>query len=374
MYKVKITPTIEKKLKAILGEKADLSKVSVYETMSNDTRPILGAGMPWKDSRMDVGYLQGMANMLQSGQYVPLIHHHNTYSSHAEGRLFDGKVFQAADGNHELHALFYILDNDTTTTLNQKIDSGIINEVSTQTAPASLKCSACDFDFLASKDNRRKLYAGKDYTPLCENGHQWGLGGNHLVLSGTPYAFKEQSLVLRGAVKGARVLKATEQKLALESEQMRLAASESDDTLTLNTSIEISDQTTPVGQFSDNSQSGSNNMTDISIPRSEYDQLVLAKSKVEAAEAQLAAANTAKGEAETAKQTADAALAAAKTEKDDLQVKLNQAEQDKTAAETKLAALQNPGGNSQENTGNDQQQQNAALTNNGLDISYFKAL
>lgn len=366
MYEVTKTPRIERKLKAILGDKADLSKIKVYETLSNDSRPILGAGVPWKDSRMSRSYLDGMAMMLQSGQYVPLIHHHKDYNDHAEGRLFDAAVFTAADGADELHALFYILDNEENTTLNSKINSGIINEVSTQTTPGSLKCSSCDFDFLASKDNRAKLYAGKDYTPLCDNGHQWGIGGNHLILDGAPRAFKEQSLVLRGAVKGARVLKLSEQKLSLEQD-LNLAASESNDTLTLNTSIENSDQPFPKGQFSDDGHSGSNTMTDITIPRSEYDQLVLAKGKADSLEVQLATATEALAAAGTAKQTAEVNAVELTTAKADLEVKLQEAEAAKVAAETQLALASNQGGDAKEHKLNT----DVSLNLGSLDASFY---
>ena len=79
--------------------------------------------------------------------------------------------------------MFY-LDQKSEADLVAKLENGSIAEISTGSTPSSLQCSACGYDFLASADNRRRLWAGKDYTPLCSEGHQWGVGGNHLKLAG----------------------------------------------------------------------------------------------------------------------------------------------------------------------------------------------
>ena len=143
------------------------------------------------------------------------------------------------------------------------------------------------------------------------------------------------------------MLKLSEQKLSLEQD-LNLAASESNDTLTLNTSIENSDQPFPKGQFSDDGHSGSNTMTDITIPRSEYDQLVLAKGKADSLEVQLATATEALAAADTAKQTAEVNAVELTTAKDELEVKLQEAEAAKVAAETQLALASNQGGDAKE--------------------------
>lgn len=374
MFEVKKTPKIIAKLKAIVGDKVDLAKLKVYETRSNNTKPIDGAGGFYKNATMDKAYLQGMADIVLSGGYVPIIHHHETYGTHAEGRIFDAAVFDNEEGGSDLHTLLYFVDSPDNQKFSEKLDAGVINEVSTNSLPSALKCSQCNYDFLGGADNRRNLSAGKDYTPLCPNGHQWGVGDNHLVLSGAPRSWKEQSFVLRGAVTGAKVLNDKEQKLSLDSAPIALAAGDVDDTLSLNTRIEDFDKTfdsNGSNDLSNNANSGNKPMSEISIKLTDYNAGVVAQSKVSELESKLAAAETAKTTAESEKAAAEAKLAAAEADKTAAEAKLATAEADKTAVEAKLAILQAGGGGSQE--GNDKGNAAITLGADDLPLSCFKA-
>ena len=330
-YKVAITPRIQAKLEGILGKGADLSKISVFEARSNDTRMIARTGGIMKNSRMDESYLQGMAANVSNGGYVPLASHHNTYN-HAEGRIFDGAVYTAPDGAKELHTLFYVNANQDPQSIDQRLSSGIINSVSTNTLPSAILCSNCGFNYLKDQSSREMLFSGKDYsTPECPNGHVSGKDGNHLVLSGTPKTWREQSLVMNGAVEGASILDTTAQKLSAESTSYGLAASADDDKLAVITNAFDSEPTNPTPK--------GKTMTDISVPLAEHNKGVIAIARVSEVEAQLAAANTAKDNAiaaqlaaETAKTEAEAAKLAAETAK-------TEAETAKAASDAEVVRL-----------------------------------
>ena len=324
-YKVAITPRIQAKLEGILGKGADLSKISVYEARSNDTRMITRTGGIMKNSRMDESYLQGMAANVSNGGYVPLASHHNTYN-HAEGRIFDGAVYTAEDGAKELHTLFYVNANQDPQSIDQRLSNGIINSVSTNTLPSAILCSNCGFNYLKDQDSRRMLFSGRDYsTPECPNGHVSGKGGNHLVLSGTPKTWREQSLVMNGAVEGASILDTTAQKLSAESTSYGLAASADDDKLAVITNAFDSEPINPTPK--------GKTMTDISVPLTEYNKGVVALGRVSEVEAQLAAANT-------AKDAAVAAQLAAETAKTEAETAKTEAETAKAAADAEVVKLQ----------------------------------
>lgn len=325
-FKVPITPRIEAKLRSILGQNADLSKLAVYEARSNDTRMLARTGGIMKNSRMDKSYLEGMAKTAQMGAYVPLASHHNTFD-HAEGRIFDAAVYEAADGNHELHTLFYVPADTNPNSLDSKLSQGIINSVSTNTVPSSIKCSACGFNFMQDDKSTSMLFSGRNgMTPICANKHESGKDGNHLVLSGTPKIWREQSLVMNGAVAGASILSAENQKLAHESTQIGLAASDVDDKLAIITTA-VEDLSPPPSP----TPKGKTKMADISVPLADYEAGVIAKGKVSDLEAKLTAAETAKTTAETAKTEAEAKLATAEGQVTALTSKV-------TELEAKLAA------------------------------------
>ncbi len=346
MYKIDLNkaPRAKALLQAQVGEKTDLSQFAVFELRANDTLPITKAGGMLLNSRMTPTYLAQMSQVINSGNYVPVIELHDQHSKLPVGRILDAKVYDnEADFNQkDLHVLIYLqADNKEV----PKIDSGIVNEVSTGTSPSSVKCSACEFDFFASKENRRKLWEGKDYTPLCENGHQWGMNGNHLRLDGMK-DFREISVVTRGAAGNAQVIKAENARLAAETSEINLSANFCTDIL-LSTvkDANFAEFEKPVGlDIQTPIQNTGAIMGDINLAQDKYDQLIKDQGKIEqlnadltAARTDLATAVTAKDAAladkvtaETAKTTAETNLSDMTTKHDALQVAL-------TAAEAKIA-------------------------------------
>lgn len=367
-------PTVKKKLTSLLGEKFDLSKLAVFEGLANDTLPINKQGSVYNQARMTNNYLSNMADKVGSGEYVPIIEQHDQGGKLPIGRIFDAKTYPNLDNNtdSDLHILFYV-DETSEPNLVSKLSNGSVSEISTGTVPSSLQCSACGYDFLAGDDNRRRLYAGKNYTPLCSEGHQWGVGGNHLKL-GNLGSWKETSLVTRGAATRAHILSEKELRLSHDSGEISLAANADDDKLLLVTLQDAgSNFPTNDGKEPLNPTDGKNPMSEIQVPLSDYNKLILAQGKSDELTLSLTEANKVKEEALAAKLTAETEKAEALTQKEEVEAKLNEAEAKVTELEAKLAAALKPGGNSKpvENTPNGGEQEQSA--NFCLGNEYFKS-
>ena len=365
MFRIDIEkhPKVKQKLQALLGSKVDLSTLAVFEARANDTLGITGAGGFLKDARMTKSYLQAMSARVQEGQYVPIIELHNQHDSLPVGRIFDAGVFTNGD-EADLHALFYV---DADSEYAKKIENGIIAELSTGTTPKDLKCSACGYDFLASADNRRNLYRGKNYDPLCPEGHQWGVGGNHLKLSALG-KWKEMSVVTRGAVDRAKVLGESELKLAVSDKQINLAASDNSDTLLLVTLADAAPDALKPQNISNLNEKDP--MTDVTLSQDDYKALLLAEAQKEQFEAKLQEANTAKEAAETAKATAEQAQKDAEANLTTAKEELEAEKAKVTELETKLAAATTGAGDKGVGAGEQGEEDKA---NFSLDTSYFKA-
>ena len=368
MFRIDIEkhPKVKQKLQALLGSKVDLSKLAVFEARANDTLAISGAGGFLKNARMTESYLKAMATSVQEGQYVPIIKLHDQHGSLPEGRIFDAAVFENSENADEkdLHILFYV---DGGSEYASKIDQGIIAELSTGTTPKDLKCSSCGYDFLASEDNRRNLYKGKGWSPLCPEGHQWGVGGNHLKLSALG-KWKETSVVTRGAVDRAKILDESQIKLAVSDKEINLAASDNSDTLLLVTLADAAPDALKPQNISNSNEKEP--MTDVTLSQENYKALLLAEAQKEQFEAKLQEANTAKEAAETAKAAAEQAKQDAEANLATANEQLEAEKAKVTELETKLAAATTGAGDKGVGAGEQGEEEKA---NFGLDTSYFKA-
>ena len=364
-------PRVKAKLQALLGAKFDLTKLAVFEAIANDSLPITSAGGIYKNARMTSDYLEAMSEKIQNNEFVPMIKLHDQHYSLPIGRIFDSANLEstAGEGENDLHILFYV-DITAAPEIASTLENGSLAEISTGTTPSSLKCSACNYDFLASADNRRNLWAGKNYTPLCAEGHQWGVGGNHLKLAALS-AWKETSAVTRGAVGRAHILNEKEMRLANQNEQINLAAHVDDDKLLLVTLQDGQKAPEFNGAVPTEQGNGNKNMTDISVPRDDYNKMVLSQGKATELEVQLTAATTAQTEAELAKKTAEEAKLAADEAKAAVDTELA-AEKEKVVQLTaQLAAAKVPPGGASTPAGQEGGE-GAPSAAFGLDASYFK--
>ena len=368
---------VKQKLQALLGSKFDLSTLAVFEGLANDTLPIKAAGGMYNNSRMTKAYLEGMATKVQNGEFVPIIKLHNQHGSLPVGRIFDSATFtsSASEEEHDLHILFYV-DQKSEPDLVNKLENGTIAEISTGSSPSSLQCSSCGYDFLASEDNKRRLWAGKNYTPLCSEGHQWGVGGNHLKLTSLG-SWKETSAVTRGAVTRAHILSEKELRLATQSGEINLAAHADDDKLLLVTLQDGDNNPVFDGNVPTDQGNGNNKMTEITLSLEKYDALVVAQGKVDSAEAKFAASEQARIDAEAKFAAAEQAKETAETAKAAVDTQLNEANEKITQLTAQLAAATTGAGDKGKGVGTDgaegdEPEANLANSVNGLDTSYFK--
>lgn len=351
MFRVPTTPRIEKLVKSKMGD-LDLSKVSVYEVLTNTTRPIEKSGGIYKGAAMKKSYLAKMASFAKSGQYIPTILLHNEHGALPEGLVLDAEVYPDGQGNHNLHTLIVLNRDETLNSLDDRVSKGIVNRVSSSSKPQDLYCSECDFHYTKDEKNREYLNLRSWDNPKCPDGHEVGVNGVHLKLDNPAY-WSELSLVTQGAVTDARILKISEAKLAQKTDITQLAASSDTDRLMLVTHDHNSDTNTipnlGLGSGDHSQPTGDTHM--IQLTHEQYQDLstkaakaAILESQVTDLQAQLAAAKTEKDAAVSAKTELEAekvTLTTAKTELEAEKVTLTAA---KTELETKLAAAGSPEG------------------------------
>lgn len=359
MYRVDITPRIQRLIQNRMGN-VDPSKLSVYEVLTNTTRPIEKAAGLYDGASMKPSYLQQLAQFAQGRSYIPLILLHDEKGSLPEGLVLDAEVYQNMEGGYDLHSLIALTRDDQPNSLDDRISKGIVNRVSSSTKPKDLYCSECDFHY--TKDPKNMGYLNLDAKGTasrparCPNGHTVGINGAHLKLDNPEY-WSELSLVTQGAVTDARILKTSELKLAQKSDITQLAASSVTDRLILVTHDHTSDtnRLPDIGlQSEDRVQTKPAGDGTMEIKHEDYVQLVnngaqakVLEAKVTDLESKLSAAEQLKVELAQAKD----ALAKAEAEKAELTVQLGAKDTavaeltaTKTQLETQLAASKAPEG------------------------------
>ncbi len=218
MFKqVEKTPTIKDWIAQAYGDpKVDTSDLAVFEAAAANTRPLLRRYGLHAGAVMQPDVLHHMADAVNGGATVPLHVMHQTHNTPV-GRVFRAQVRPGTDGGPQLHAMFYMSHKDAD--LVDKVNKGILNEVSVGVSPKEVRCSACGWD-----------YRGKDATIdnlldcTCPNGHTIGEDGVHAKLHGL-LDWQELSLVDRGAMKGSLILPKSRQAMAATPDFERLAAS-----------------------------------------------------------------------------------------------------------------------------------------------------
>lgn len=266
--RITITPDIQALIAKAAGDDVDVSKLVAYESVSASTRPISQKSTAYHGALMSEGLLQAAVEWLSS-ESVPLITMH-------QGELLPvGKVFHAevvaADLDHkELRTLFYLQESDP---LTPKLDLGIIDEVSVGMLPEHAYCSECGFDYLKEGNE------GAFWFQECDEGHQIGVEGVHLRLTGLR-RWSEMSLVGKGASHKPKIVGQKDRRLAagINESYLELRASPSAN------SQPVSNQ--PKGKPDMELKELVGELTDAKV------QLQLAQAGKETVDAQLAAATS----------------------------------------------------------------------------------
>lgn len=206
---VEVTEEMLAQIERVTGTAVNAEDIVVFEASVANTRPLNKMGSIFNQGRITEDTLRQMAAALNAGEEsVPL------HTLHAQGyELPIGKVFQAevvtnAD-EAELRAMFYLPASETS--MVEKINLGIIDEVSVGLKSKALLCSKCGFDYFSADAGYENLYS-----QTCANDHTVGVDGTHVMLSGLD-KWMELSLVSRGAASKPKILGRTKQVLGRET-------------------------------------------------------------------------------------------------------------------------------------------------------------
>jgi hypothetical protein len=211
--RLKLTAQLEAKIRLASGnEDIDFTLIAAYEAVAASTRPISQSRTAYDGAVMSEAFLTEMSTYLTT-ESVPILIMHEGHMLPI-GKVFDAAVLDAEAGHKDLNALFYV-ESDSKEA--KKIDLGIIDEVSVGAVPEHAYCSECDFDYMA-EGNEMNFYFRE-----CDNDHALGENGVHLRLSKLS-AWKELSLVGKGASDKPKIVGSAKQRLGKERYQS-LAAS-----------------------------------------------------------------------------------------------------------------------------------------------------
>jgi hypothetical protein len=212
MKQVSLTPELKRRLQAAAGDGVDVSKHPVFEATGLNTQPVRKEHPLYKGAKHTRNYLQQMAAEVNK-ESRPLQIMHNDADLPA-GRVFYGEVLDS-DSGPELRLLFWVDPSQTDTT--DLINNGTLDQVSVSTLAQAATCSMCGWNFIGGdSDFETNIMAG-----LCNNGHQLGQNGAHVVMNDLGDWY-EMSLVGRGGARGARICSSTDSVLTGD---YRLAAS-----------------------------------------------------------------------------------------------------------------------------------------------------
>jgi len=195
------TDKIKAQITKVYGGPVNFDALNVYESISLNTLPLTKPGTIWNKAVIDGGVLYDMAAMLKNGESVPVIlQHGDNVETLPVGKVFYGDIRAsgAGTGVTELRTLFYV--PNTEPTIVNKIETGILDEVSVGIRTKHLACSECGWDYLgadASIMNFLEL--------TCANGHQIGVNGVFAKGIGLD-SWREMSLVNKGAADHPKIL------------------------------------------------------------------------------------------------------------------------------------------------------------------------
>lgn len=179
----------------------NVDSVAIFEARAFNTRPVSKKGTLWEGAVHSVDMLREMSGIFSRGETVPLLAQHR--SGLPLGQVFYAEPVRAADGQFDLHTLFYLPKGEAA--LIQRLDANVIKETSVGVRPKALLCNKCGFDFMAETATWDHIYER-----TCDNGHTVGKDGTHLMARQLDRWF-ELSLVDRGAASDTAVLAPSQQ-------------------------------------------------------------------------------------------------------------------------------------------------------------------
>lgn len=212
MKQVEKTGQVLSALKASYGPDANLDALAVFEVIASNSLPLRKARGIYAGAVNTAALHADLAAWIDR-ESVPIQVQHDV-DTQPFGRAFHGRV---TNGGSELRALI-ALDQTVHPDVVAKCNSGTLDQVSIGIMPKSVTCSKCSWDYLSPAATHDNFYSA-----TCGNGHTVGEDDTHVFVNSTSLFF-EMSLVGCGAVKGARIVGASD-SVFQRSEPFRLAAS-----------------------------------------------------------------------------------------------------------------------------------------------------
>lgn len=213
--RVVLNETIISKMKSVLGEDISPDNYVVYKARAISTEAISKRGSDLLNGATPTeNFIRSIVAMANEPQKNVSVHTMHDDWSLSIGRVFDMWEAVEFDSVHAAYAYLAILKNDENKEVIEKIDGGILDEVSIGFEIKSGKCSVCGWDFfdndLDEDDKFEHLW-----NATCANGHVMGKDGAHLVLD-APKSFSEISIVNQGAAHKAKIQEIAKFSLSFE--------------------------------------------------------------------------------------------------------------------------------------------------------------
>lgn len=231
--RVELTETVRKYIQDKCGTSVDFNQLAVYQARGISTEQIS------QNTLYDKGNLTRNALADMEALINDPLNNVSIQAMHDVSELPQGKVFHAelVDENNATSALYTLFGVSTEhPDIINKIDNGIIDEVSFGFRPKQILCSECGKDFLDKDVSFIDIMEG--HCPEC--GAYMGEDGAHVVVPGIEKV-SELSLVNRGAAKHAKILDSVYQMAMSEDSTVTLTKEGmKDDLLKLNLCSTIS--------------------------------------------------------------------------------------------------------------------------------------
>lgn len=231
--RVELTDTVRKYIQDKCGTSVDFNQIAVYQARGISTEKIS------QNTLYDKGNLTREALADMEALINDPLNNVSIQAMHDVSELPQGKVFHAelVDENNATSALYTLFGVSTEhPDIINKIDNGIIDEVSFGFRPKQILCSECGKDFLDKDVSFIDIMEG--HCPEC--GAYMGEDGAHVVVPGIEKV-SELSLVNRGAAKHAKILDSVYQMAMSEDSTVTLTKEGmKDDLLKLNLCSTIS--------------------------------------------------------------------------------------------------------------------------------------
>lgn len=202
--RVVLDENIISKMKSVLGEDISPDNYAVYKARSISTEPVSKRGCSLLDHAVPTSnFIRSLVSLGTEPQKNISVHTMHDSHDLAIGRVID--IWEVTEFNSVMAAYAYlaILKTEDNADVIEKIDSGILDEVSIGFEIKHGKCSVCGFDFFDNDlDEEDKLEA--QWFGSCPNGHKMGKDGAHLVIEEAK-SFSEISIVNQGAAHNAKI-------------------------------------------------------------------------------------------------------------------------------------------------------------------------